>query len=322
MTPTQEPSKYFEDRLRLYVKEHLLPGLDLGNPKFGIEITNRGCHSLIIYLQVEGVKPLIIRGVRKRYKLERIVRNCRYLSQHGFNVPEVLYVDDSAKTYREFGHYIVVEERIEGRSLNEFADLTDFLPLIAQTFAQLHSIDTDRWGMIGSEKKLGFFRYINKKAQNELTQLVHRYKDFLAAKEKKAYSAWFKDNRLMINSSHSFSLCHGDPYLTNILITKDRQLYLLDNDHTKYYPMAIEFFKFGFVLNQDDPEKMAIWQGLYFQRLSERMQEEFQRSKNFYLAFVLLHITFELLKDNWRRERPYTFSPVRAKHLFRQCIEG
>src|SRR6056297_1937057 len=86
------------DKFSLYVKERLLPELGLENSKFIIEPTDKGCHSLITFLDINDFKPLVIRGVRKKYKLQRILKNTYFLRQSGFNAPEVLYVDDSRKT--------------------------------------------------------------------------------------------------------------------------------------------------------------------------------------------------------------------------------
>ncbi len=322
MEQVKNQKEDLQDKLRLYVKERLLMKLNLDNSEFTIKPTDKGRHSLITFLEIKGFRPLVIRGVRKKYKLKRIVRNNDYLKKSGFNIPEILCIDHSRKVHKEFGHYIAVEEKIAGKCLSEFENHVAHMPLIAKAFSHLHSINSDKWGMVGSEKKTGFFRYINAKIQNELRQIVDLDENFFSSKEIKEYAEWFKAHKNLVKNCPSFSLCHGDPYLTNVLITGDNKLYLLDNDHTKYFPMATEFYKLGFLLNQDDPDRMSGWQNLYCSGLSEKLREEFEKSKNFYLAYTLLHIAFGLLEDSWRRWNPYSFSPARAKTLIQKCVEN
>ena len=109
-----EEKKLSKEQIDLYIKEYLLPQFSRNYASYHFEITERGQRSTIIYLSFKDFKPLVIKGTKKKRKIEHMLKGTHHLQNHCIKVPEIINLDLSKKTYKKFGCYFVCEEKIEG----------------------------------------------------------------------------------------------------------------------------------------------------------------------------------------------------------------
>lgn len=315
------------EQMELYIKDHLLPQLSRNYSSCHFEITDRGQRSSITYLYIEDFKPLVLKGTKRKRKLEHMWEGTSHLRSHGIKVPEIIYLDLNRKTFKQFGCYFMCEEKIEGRIFEDLDNAMESLPLVAEAFARLHHIKRAGWGRINSDKRYRFWSYLKGIIKEKLRR-VRTYKNLFSSKQCELYWQWFTTYKNTISSCKSFSLSHCDPHMHNILISDANELYLLDNDSLRYLPLSIDFYKLQYHFCQDDAEKIANWQQAYFSHLSDDEAEEFNVSKDFFHCYVLLDFAqrevynFSQLKDKTEDYEPYPLNPKRAQELMEKIVKG
>ena len=315
------------EQIDLYIKDHLLPQLSLDHSSYHFELTDKGQRSAITYIYIKGFKPLVLKGTKKKRKAEHMWEGTQHLRSHGIKVSEIIYLDLSRKTFKQFGYYFVCEEKIEGKICEELDNPMDSLQLVAEAFVRLHRIKRARWGRLTSNNRFGFWRYLKSAIKEKLQRLGDHQKLF-PPEQRKLYWQWFNSYKDAILSYKSFSLSHCDPHMHNILISNLNEVYLLDNESLRYLPSSIDFHKLQYHFCQDDAEKITRWQQAYFSQLSEDDAEEINLNKNFFNCYVLLDFAqreaynLSQLKDKTENYLPYPLSLKRARDLMGQIIEG
>jgi len=279
--------KLSREQIDLYIKDHLLPRLSRDHASYHFELTQRGQRSSITYLSIGEFKLLVLKATKKKRKTERMCENTHLLRSHGIKTPEIICLDLSRKTFKQFGCYFVCEEKVEGKVFEELDNPMDSLPLVAETFARLHHIKRAGWGRINRGKRYGFWSYLKRNIKKKL-QRLETYKSLFSSKQCERYWHWFTTYKDTITKYKKFSLSHCDPHMHNVLISNAYEVYLLDNDALRYLPLSIDFYKLQYHFCQDDVDKTTKWQQDYLFRLSEDEMEEFNLSKEFFHCYVLL----------------------------------
>ena len=316
-----------KEQLDLYIKDYLLPQLSLEHSSYYFELTDKGQRNNITYLFVEGFKPLILKGTEKKRKAEHMSDGSQHLRSHGINAPEIVHLDLSRKTFKQFGYYFVCEEKIEGKICEELDNIMDFFPLVAEAFSRLHRIKRVRWGRFDGGKQSGLWRYLKNNIKERL-QRLSAYKKLFTSEQCKLYWQWFASNKDMIKSCKNFSLSHCDPHMHNIMVSDASEVYLLDNESLRYLPFSIDFYKLQYHFCQDDAEKIKRWQQAYFSHLPEGDVEEFNSNKDFFNCYVLLDFAqreaynLSRLKDKTENYIPYPLSLKRARDLMEGIIKS
>jgi len=315
------------EQIDLYIKEHLLPQLSRVHSFYHFELTDRGQRSSISYLTIDDFKPLVLKGTKKKRKAQHMCEGTHHLQSHGIKAPEIIYLDLSRKTFKQFGCYFVCEEKIEGKICEELDNPMDSLPLAAEAFARLHHIKRAGWGRIDSSKRYRFWNHLKATIKEKLRRM-RAYKNLFPSKQCELYWHWFTAYKDTISSYRSFSLSHCDPHMHNILISDEKEVYLLDNESLRYLPLSIDFYKLQYHFCQDDAEKTARWHKAYLSYLSEDEVEEFNLSKDFFNCYVLLDFAqrevynLSQLKDKTENYKPYPLNLKSAQELMEKIIKG
>ena len=279
--------KLSKDQIDLYVKDYFLPQISRNYTSYHFEITERGQRSTIIYLFLKGSKPLVLKGTKKKRKIEHMLNGIHHLQNYCIKAPKIFSFDLSKKTYKKFGCYFVCEEKIDGRVYEELDSQADFLPLVAETFARLHHVKREGWGRIDSSKRHRLWSYLKGNIKEKLKNLSS-YKKLFSSKQCDHYWQWFTTYKDTISGYNKFSLSHCDPHMHNVMISDVREVYLLDVNALRYLPLSIDFYKLQYNFCQDDAEKTGKWQQTYLSHLSKEELEEFNKSKDFFHCYVLL----------------------------------
>lgn len=314
-----------KEQMDLHIRDHLLPQLSLDHSSYHVELTDKGQRNIITHLSIEGFKPLVIKGTKKKHKAEHMWGGTQHLRSHGIKAPEIIYMDLSRKTFRKFGYYFIYEEQIDGKICEELGDVMDSLHLVTELFARMHAIGRTRWGRLNGGSRFGFWRYLKGNIKKKLWRLTANNKLF-TSEQCNLYWQWFTSLKDTIKSYKGFSLSHCDPHMHNILISDANEVYLLDNESLRYLPSSIDFYKLQYHFCQDNAEKINRWQQAYFSHLSEDKVEEFNRSKDFFNCYVLLGFAqseaynLSQLKDKAENYIPYPLSLKRALDLIEKTM--
>ena len=204
------------EQMERYIRDQLLPQLSLDHSSYHFELTDKGQRNAIIHLSIEGFKPLIIKGTRKKHKAEHMREGTQHLRSHGIKAPEIICVDLSRKTFKTLGYYFVCEEKIEGKICGELDDAMDSLHLVAASFSRMHAIRRTRWGRLNGGSRFGFWRYLKDNIREKLRRLSACNRLF-TKEQGNLHWQWFASFKDTIKSHQRFSLSHCDfPYLHSI----------------------------------------------------------------------------------------------------------
>ena len=306
-------------QLDLYIRDRLLPKLSLDGAPYQFELTGRGQRSSIIYLSVEGFKPLVLKGTSKKRKAEQMAEGCSHLRNHGINAPEVIYLDLHRKVFTQCGCYFVCEERIEGKVFEELDNPVEFLPLVACAFAQLHQVKRPTWGKIKRGRRYRFWGYLETTIKERLHTLrVHS--DLCSKEQCDYYGQWFHRYKDTISKCKRFSLSHCDPHMHNLLISNTQEVYFLDNVSLRYLPLGIDYYKLQYHFCQFDVHKIERLHTSYLSSLTDEEKREFEESKDFFHCYVLLD--FAQREAYSPSPHPYPLSLKRAVELMEGITKG
>jgi thiamine kinase-like enzyme len=319
--------KLSREQTDLYIKNYLLAQLSRDNASYHFELTDRGQRSTITYLSIEDFKPLVLKGTKKKRKAEHMWEGTHHLQSHDIKVPEIIYLDLSRRTFKQFGCYFVCEEKIEGKVYEELDNPINSLPLVAEAFARLHHIKRAGWGRVDSGKRYRFWSYLKSTIKEKLRR-VRAYTNLFSSKQCEFYWHWFTTYKDKISRYKIFSLSHCDPHMHNVLISNTQEVYLLDIDALRYLPLSIDFYKLQYNFCQDDAEKITRWQQAYLSHLPKDEADEFNESKDFFHSYVLLDFaqreaySLSHLKDKTEHYNPCPISLKKARDLMEEVIKG
>jgi Ser/Thr protein kinase RdoA (MazF antagonist) len=280
----------FKKKLKNYVSDHLLSVLERGHAPFNLEFTNKGQRNVVTFLEVDGEKPLVLKGVPKKAHLERAVEGSLHLERRGFRVPRAIYADDAQATYRALGCYILVEEKMAGQTCEDYPRRDETICLVAREFFQLHQFTRPTWGMISSERNGGYGHYLMRKVKKKLTALGH-YTYNLTPGEKRRYWRWFKRHEDLLGEISLFSLSHGDPHMSNLLVSPDGDIVFLDNENVRYLPPYLDYYKLEVFFCGNDRNMGELLEKTYLSNLKEGERDQFRRYAQFFRSYVLLTYT-------------------------------
>ncbi len=286
MTPKNTTTDFPLDALKDYVDRKILPRMRVNGRPFSLQPTDLGNRNMIFFLEIQGEPAAVLKAYHKNRRLKNDLIASRFLGRCGINVPRPLFSDTSQRTANKFGCYFACEEKIDGRNLAELSDLSGVIPEVARFYAGLHRIQSSRWGKFTAGRKYGFTRYAMEKVAARLESL----KGSGALLKTATCARWFEDRKKTVKTIKNYSLSHGDANRKNILLAKDRRVFIIDNEAIKYLPFPIEFYRLCFSLCADDMEAQKTFEENYFSIMPQARCEEFSVCREFFRAYVLLEL--------------------------------
>jgi len=226
------------------VKEHILPYYGLYNANV-TQIKFKDTEKQRAVYKIETVKNTFC--LKKVYydknQLLFVYSAIEWLYRYGINVPRILPTLKGGRFAEKDNVLFILTDWIEGEKCN-YDDIENVIDS-AKNLACIHKVGTDFKPILGSAKREGFD---NIYASNEkhLQELLHCSN--LAFKYRDKFSKLFLDSfdtniiltekSLEISSTINFSnlrrsLCHGDYVNKNIILDKNKNIYVIDFDKCK-----------------------------------------------------------------------------------------
>ncbi len=275
-------------KLEHYIYSTILPAVHKPGASFTLQPTDLGNRNVIFFFTIENLPPLILKGYRKKSRFKKALRGSRLLAQHGINVPH-LYFSDSAQTcFREFGCYLVCEEKIAGKSLAEFEDIKEFVPSVARCYAQLHRAREPHWKSLFSVSLLRYRSSVMSDMEERLDYLDRWNPQRFSSKTMGSCRTWFYKRKASLNSLQGFSLCHGDVNRKNIIISESGDIFLIDPEAVKFAPFLLEFYRLELNLCEDRLDVIELFDTIYCKHADKKALEELKQCGEFFKAYVLL----------------------------------
>lgn len=238
-------------RVRSYVEKNVLPSFDAPGP-FTLNPALFGVKSLVYYLDILHVSPLVLRAEPSRRKLAHRITGHEILFRLQLPVPEVLYRDLRFRTRFLYGFYFMAEQKLEGTPFQEYQDPKDKAARLGETFARLHRNTAQGKGNLGN---ISWYHWNNvillrKRAKKWLT----RYRD-ADCPNAEQIKAWL-DRRPKDAWTPTPRLCIGDIASTNILIHGE-EVHLVDLSSVKLSSALMEMVRIRskVLLDRDDAWK-------------------------------------------------------------------
>ena len=223
-----------DKRLRLYAEKELKFLLSKNPNSLGSVRIAPFEHSRIgkvRYMEIEGYGKLVARMFTRKmdcHWASAFARLSELLDSNGIRTARVLLIDQSPRTWRQYGFSFLAEEFLDGRTLIHVL-LKGPEPVVDNTadlLLQLHAIRSPTGGKPWEGQKWHPDRRDSKLVREHLARL-QRLDIGLGSQRSKALVTWFAQQfRLCCRAS--YPLVHGDFHGMNILQLKDGSLGLID----------------------------------------------------------------------------------------------
>lgn len=243
--------------MRCYVEKNVLPSFDAAGP-FTLNAALFGLHSLVYYLDIPHVPPMVLRAEPSRGKLGQRITGHEILFRLQLPVPEVLYRDLRLQTRLRYGYCFMVERRLEGTVFQECPDPKGEALRLGEIFARLHRNTAQGMGNLASVRlhHRNNSMLLRKKAKKWLTRYraadCNRATDCPKADRiqvwlnRRPKDGWIPTPRL----------CLGDIAPTNILVHRE-EVFLVDLSSVKLSSALMEMVRIRskVLLDRDDAWK-------------------------------------------------------------------
>ena len=281
------PQKHIEK----YVSARLLKQLDCRNRNFSLQKIplSRISHS-IFSLEIEGYASLILKAFGKRYRFKRLLQCQDILSRQNIPVPEIVFAEEDSRLFGWKRMHVICEERIEGSTLLQVDMTSEIIKDIAHLFLRLHRIKRPLWGKLnGGGRSDSLFFYLHEDIQKNLWKWRKEDQNFPPALANSIVD-YGKRFQREVEEINTFSLCHRDPTKANIILDKNKSLYLIDIDESGYFPSFMEYYMVQFSLLEGNEAKISLFEEVYMQGLSREEKQEMKTAQPFLKLFVLVQI--------------------------------
>ncbi len=196
----------------------------LGVQVLSVEENTLGCDQDVWIVQTPAQKVVVkLPKNDKRIRIQREVLACSFLAPKNIIVPTVLYHDNQ----------YLIETFIEG-TLGDQWDYSDnslksIFTRIGQVLKRMHSVSTEGFGMIKTHELKGEFATQLDYVKPGFYDLLDGFrKTGLISKQEAAQTGhYFEQNILIIRNSDSV-LLHADFCLSNLIITPDMNIAVID----------------------------------------------------------------------------------------------
>lgn len=256
-----------------YVAGRLLPRIGLSGADFTLSVPDRGARSLVLLLDIPGSPPLVVRLVPNLAQFARLYYTTRYFSIRGLPVPRVLWHDSSIRTFKRLWAFVLVEERISGRHLEDSNFCDEALKSAARCLAQVHNVTRNRWGQLWFGWKGGYFRHLQTRTERRLVGLRH-CGEIVSKTDIARWQRWFAEWKPLVDRMRLFCLSHMRINLNNLLVSDDNSAYLLDLMTARYASFWVDLVRAHHRWCNDEPEKVALFDAAYFSLLNAAVRGE------------------------------------------------
>jgi thiamine kinase-like enzyme len=241
-------------------------------------------------LEIDGYSPLILKAIRKRYRFKRLLQCHDILVRHTIPVPKIVFAEEDRKLFGWKRMHVICEERIEGSTLLQVDVTPEMIRDIAHLFLRLHRIKGALWGKLnGGGRSDSLFFYLLENIQKNLRKW-RRYDQSFPSALANSIVDYCKRFQGEVEEINTFSLCHNDPSKANIILDKNKSLYLIDIDESGYFPSVMEYYMVQFSLFEGNEAKMRLFEEAYMQGLSLEEKQEMKIAQPFFKLVVLVRL--------------------------------
>lgn len=285
-----------------YIRDTLLPAIGCAGRPFTLTQTELGIHTRVLYLDIEGRSPLVLKAIGKRKRFRTLCACAAQCAACGVSAPRIVHADEDSRFFNRRGFHVVCEERIMGHTLFELGTPEDLLVPAAAFFASLHNTTRPAWGVLDRPRTTGLHRFLTGRMREKLAQWRSADPGFPARLDERV-QAWAAAWRERIDALRVFSLSHGDPNPGNIMVTGEGKLVLLDIGHLRYMPRAIDYCMLKLHLCRDDAGRGDAFEAAYLSALDPNARAVFTETESFFALYVCVDFA-AMLSGRLRHTRP------------------
>ena len=259
-----------DDRLKVYTEKELKPLLSkdpnsLGNVRIApFEHSRVGKVRLI---EIEGYGKQVARMFNRkmdRHWASAFARLSELLDSNGIRTARVLLIDQSPRTWRQYGFSFLAEEFLDGRTLIH-VPIEGPEPVVDDTadlLLQLHAIRSLTGGKPWEGQTWKPERRASEMAREHLARL-QRLDIGLGNERSRAIATWFA-RQFRLCCQTSYPLVHGDFHGMNILHLKDGSLGLIDLASVSYGFPQVDLVEAEISLIRENATAAARFLARYF----------------------------------------------------------
>jgi aminoglycoside phosphotransferase (APT) family kinase protein len=283
------------ERINHYVNEvlaahlHLSPDVLLINP-----LPSKGRNTILRLLTIkEPLKTLLLRiypYVAEKRKGVEHAHVSRLLHEHGINVPEIRFCDDSATTRAEFEFEAIVEDYVSGHEPDN-ADIVEarFINELASVLTKMHQIKSDvagkPWHALNERQDP--IRYYVKRSSLYLKR-VSRHLTTVGAEALQRCKAFLQREVERLRPIREFSFVHGDVQTGNLIIAARGEIYVVDFGTCGYGYFEEDLVSAELGVFGSNETAFEMFVDSYFAIAGRDARNRYDQTRIFFLAFYHL----------------------------------
>ena len=259
-----------DERLRVYAEKELKALLSKNPSSLGSVRIGPFEHSRIgkvRLMEIEGYGKLVVRMFNRRMDRHwgsAFARLTELLDKNGIRTARVLLVENSLRTWRQYGFSFLAEEFLNGRTLVN-VPLKGTRPVVDNTadlLFRLHAIRSPAGGKPWEGRNWKPQRRASELAREHLARL-QRLDIGLDRRRSTTLAMWFAQ-KFRLCCQASYPLVHGDFHGRNILLLEDGRLGLIDLATVSYGFSQVDLVEAEISLFRDNATEAARFLARYF----------------------------------------------------------
>ncbi len=252
-----------------------------------IVIPPHGLKTLTRIIEIDGAPWGVLRVYGKVRKAERQHR--RRLSElqkeHRLPVPEMI---DAWMPYDKNIH-LSLEKYVDGIPLWEVEMTDERIDALADAFAQLHSVTSDKAGFLANPRDNDCRRSMRKRIKNRCRSIRRRVQNKEARDIAQKAGKWLLDKSECLGAPTVFSLVHDKPNPGNMLWdSANRRMVLIDLGTLQFGHAAFDLAQLRAQTLKDDPEKYERFHERYFSNDVPLTRDVLQNEEPLFLTYFFL----------------------------------
>ncbi|NQT51460.1 hypothetical protein HQ576_05390 [bacterium] len=243
-----------------------------------VEPAQHGKRSLVYFVDFPQGPSVVLRAVPRLAEAWTLAHNLQVLGAKGLRVPKLLAASFCPLGRLRWGFWPVVEERIQGKHLDDLGRPEAAVRAAAGTLAEFHNVERSRWGRPVLPRWGSYRRHL----LDRMEQRAYHFDAVLATPRADPLMVWCRQHAAESPLDPPFALTHNRIYTPNFVVTPDHRAYAVDLVECRFASFGIDLTWALKRLCADEPRATAWFLDAYFAQRPTACREAYERSRDFF----------------------------------------
>lgn len=291
MLRRRRAKKFKIDDAHRYIEETLRREEKILHGEYSLARFGHGKSASLFKIEPREGAPMVIRfhTLNKMEIADRYFGFCRFLSELGIQIPELIFTDRRPATERRFGFQVSVEKFIEGSHFSgEARSNVAATRALAGLAAKFHNVTSPSHGLPWDLTRGKTLYETLLSDVRKYTRNLSRKTDLLEPSEAASCLAWFEQWRGIISSIAPYHLIHGDFHANNVIVHPKHGITVIDFRATQFGYPELDLARCELSFLEDGSAAHKVFFEEYARMAGEEMAERYRRNAPFFTAYLAL----------------------------------